>query len=279
MAQALFDIEAKNRNRDRARRADASALFLHELVAEQVSERLKEVNRTFTSPAIVTAFPEIWLTHFPDATILVEAETLALNVGQHDLFIHALSLHASNDPVGQIIQGSRALKPDGLFLAAMFGGRTLNELRSSLAEAESMLFGGLSPRVFPMGELRELGGLLQRAGLALPVADTDMIPVTYPDLHALMRDLRNMGEGNALAGRSRQFTPRSLFSEAERIYRSNFGDADGRLRSTFDIIYLTGWTPSETQQKPLRPGSAVARLADALGTVETTFEDPVTGRR
>jgi len=170
--------------------------------------------------------------------------------------------------VGQLIQCRRALRPDGLLIAAMFGGQTLNELRTALAEAEAAVRGGLSPRILPMGDLRDLGSLLVRAGLNLAVADSDRLEVKYRNINALMRDIRAMGEGNSLTTRPRNFTGRNLFSAAAESYETHFGTPDG-LPASFEIIYLTGWAPSNTQQVPLRPGSAVARLADALSTDET----------
>jgi SAM-dependent methyltransferase len=195
-------------------------------------------------------------------------EVLPLAQGTHDLVIHALSLHWANDPLGQLIQCRRALKPDGLFLAVMFGGQTLQELRASLAEAESLVTGGLSPRVLPMAEIRDLGALMQRAGFALPVADSVTQTVHYTDLPALMADLRAMGETSALAARPRHFTRRDILTKAEAIYRANFPAPDGRITATFEVIFLTGWAPHESQQQPLRPGSAKARLADALRVPE-----------
>jgi len=270
MPPLLFDPNCVARNRQRARAMPETALFLHQRVVEQVSERLIEINKRFTRPAIVTAFPDIWRDFLPDATLVAEAEALDLAPGAHDLVIHVLGLHWSNDPVGQLIQCRRALQPDGLFLGTLFGGRSLHELRASLAEAESRVKSGLSPRVSPMAELRDLGGLLQRAGLALPVADADTFDVTYADLASLMHDLRAMGETNALAARPKAMTARALINAASEIYAANFTTDEHRLNATVEMIYLTGWAPSENQQKPLRPGSAQTRLADALGTTEFT---------
>jgi len=250
------------------------ALFLHELAAQQILERLNEVNKTFTTPAVVTDFPEPWRDLLPEMTVIAEAETLAIAPGAHDLVIHALSLHWANDPVGQMIQCRHALRPDGLFLGVMFGGRSLHELRTVLAEAESLIKGGLSPRVAPMAELRDLGGLLQRAGLALPVADADLLTVTYADLMALAHDLRAMGETNALTTRPKSAMPRALLDAAAKIYAQHFSDDQGRLAATAEMIYLTGWAPSSDQPKPLRPGSAKTRLADALGVPELSAHDP-----
>lgn len=267
----LTDRNALALHRARARRDPA--FFLHEIVADEVKDRLSEVKRELRKVAIVSPFPEVWAPRFPDALIVPDDEVLALTPGTMDLVIHALALHWANDPVGQIVQSRRALRPDGLFLGALFGGQTLAELRASLAQAESDLTGGLSPRVVPMGEVRDLGGLLQRAGLALPVADSAPHAVTYRDALHLMRDLRAMGETNALAQRRRSVPPRALFAHAADLYARNFAADDGRITATFEVIYLAGWAPHESQQKPARPGSAVQRLADALGTEETPLPD------
>ena len=248
----------------RRARAREEALFLHHDTADEIEERLAEVNRRFTAPAVVTAFPQIWAARLPGARIIADEDVLALEPGAHDLVIHALTLHAANDPVGQLIQSRRALRPDGLFMGAMFGGQTLSELRTALAEAEAEVMGGLSPRVLPMGEIRDLGGLLQRAGFALPVADSTPRRVSYPGLTALLHDLRGMGEANALAARDRRPPPRRLFERAAEIYHRNFPEGEGRIRATFDVVFLTGWAPDPGQQQPLRPGSAAMRLADAL---------------
>lgn len=263
----LIDRAALSRNRARAL-AQGADLFLHNEAAAEVEERLGEVNKRFTDPAVVTAFPAPWAEILPGARIVADEEVLALEEGAHDLVIHALSLHWSADLVGQLIQCRRALRPDGLFLGVLFGGRTLSELRVALAEAESRLTGGLSPRVLPMAEIRDLGALLQRAGFALPVADTVKKTVTYATMFHLIADLRAMGEGNALADRSRRAAPRALFPAAAEIYAAAFPAGGGRIAATFEMIWLTGWAPDPRQPKPLRPGSAVQRLADALGATE-----------
>lgn len=248
-------------------RADGSAWFLHDMAITEVQERLKDVNRTFTRPAVVTAHPEVWQDVVPGAQVVPAQDVLPLEPGSHDLVVHAMNLHWADDPVGQLIQCRRALCEDGLLLVATLGGETLTELRAALGQAESDVMGGLSPRVAPMGEIRDLGALLSRAGLALPVADRAPVTVRYRDIAHLAQDLRAMGETNALAARHRRTPPRDLFSRADRIYREGFPDGDG-IRATFETVFLTGWAPSDIQQKPLRPGSAQARLADALGVAE-----------
>lgn len=262
----LTDTAALARHRTRAR---ADALFLHQAAADEVEDRMDVVNKAFTNPAIVTGFPHFWAKRFASSDVVPDAETLILEPQSHDAVIHAMSLHWANDPVGQLIQCRRALRSDGLMLAVCLGGQTLHELRACLGQAETEITGGLSPRVAPMGELRDLGGLLQRAGFALPVADTLPLTVSYSDAWALMRDLRAMGETNALAQRLRKPTRRSVLDRAATLYDDHFGDGSGRVTATFELIFLTGWAPDESQQKPLRPGSAQQRLADALGTGET----------
>jgi SAM-dependent methyltransferase len=243
-------------------------MFLHEEALFEVQERLIDVNRSFTSPAIVTGHPEFWAAAFPNALIVPDDDTLALDPDTHDLVVHAMGLHWANDPVGQLVQCRRALKPDGLFIGAFFGGQTLAELRAALSEAEVSLTGGLAPRVAPMGEIRDLGGLLQRAGLALPVADNSKRSVSYSSPMALLRDIRAMGEGNALMDRQKIPPPRDLFARMARIYTDHYASGPDRVTATFEMIFLTGWAPSETQQKPLQPGSATTRLADFLNTPE-----------
>ena len=257
----LTDRKALSRNRARASRA---ALFLHEEAVFEVQERLIPVNRAFTAPAIVTPFAEIWQDVLPGAKIVPDAEVLDLQPQAHDLVIHAMALHWANDPVGQLVQCRRALKPDGLFLGFLLGGQTLHELRAVLAESEAAVAGGLSPRVLPMGEIRDLGGLLQRAGLNLPVADAFTRQASYRDALHLMQDLRAMGEASALAARPRRFPRRSLFADAAQRYHTAYGLPEGRIAATFEVICLTGWAPHDSQQKPLRPGSAIQRLEDAL---------------
>jgi len=269
----LFDTKALSKHRARAAKLGNAAWFLHEFAADCVHERLQDINRTFTQPAFVGWNPDVWQktlalggTTVPDATVI------DLPVQAHDLIINGLTLHWANDLVGQLVQMRRALKPDGLMIAAMFGGQTLNELRTAFAEAEARIEGGISPRVAPMAEIRDLGALLQRAGFALPVADSITLTVEYDTSIHLMNDLRNMAETNALIARRRTLKRETLAMAAD-VYSSNYTKASGRIGATFEFVFLTGWAPSEDQQKPLRPGSAQQRLADALGVAEHDADD------
>jgi SAM-dependent methyltransferase len=202
----------------------------------------------------------------PDA--VADEERLPLAPESIDLAVSVLALHFANDLPGALAQVRRALRPDGLFLAAVLGGETLTELRQSLAEAEVEITGGAAPRVAPFAELRTLGGLLQRTGFALPVIDQDRVIVRYANALELMRDLRGMGATSVLHERSRRPVRRSVLFRAAEIYRQRFADPDGRICTTFDVVSLSGWAPHESQQQPLKPGSARTRLADALGARE-----------
>ncbi|BBU59169.1 SAM-dependent methyltransferase [Mameliella alba] len=266
----LTDRHALTLHRARAR---AEALFLHEAARDDAQDRLAMVNKGFTDIAVITPFPQVWQPHFPQATCIADTEVLDLDEGAHDLVIHALCLHWADDPVGQLIQCRRALRPDGLCLVLTLGGQTLHELRAALAQAETEVTGGLSPRVAPMGEIRDLGALLQRAGLALPVADSAPLTASYASPLHLMHELRAMGEGNALEGRLRHPTRRAVLLRAAEIYAREFTLPNGRVPATFEIITLTGWAPDASQPQPLRPGSAAQRLADALNTSETPLKD------
>lgn len=265
----LTDRKALARHRTRARALPGhdEALFLHRLALADLEERLTEVNRTFTAPAIVTGFPELFA-NWQKAAVVYDDDMIALEQGAHDLVVHFMSLHWANDPVGQLVQCRRALRPDGLCLVVLPGGRSLQELRAALAEAETEVTGGLSPRVLPMGEIRDLGALMQRASFALPVADSLVQTVEYRSFPALLADLRAAGETNALSGRLRSFTRRAVLAEAADIYARSYSSSEGRLAATAELVFLTGWAPHESQQQPLRPGSAKARLADALGVPE-----------
>ena len=201
-------------------------------------------------------------------SVVADEEALPFGEATLDLVVSALALQLVNDLPGALMQLRRALKPDGLFLAALLGGETLTELRQSFAAAESEIEGGVSPRVAPFADLRDLGALLQRAGFALPVADADRLTVRYDSAFALMHDLRRMGATNALIDRRRTPLRRGTLLRMAQIYAERFADPDARVRATFEIMWLSGWAPHPDQQQPLKPGTAKARLADALGTRE-----------
>jgi SAM-dependent methyltransferase len=282
----------------RARRRRARALgfetFLIDRVAADLAERLSAVLRQFDiavdlgtpTDAVRTAFTGLTsigtlIAANPDVTgedapaVAADEEALPFRDGSLDLVVSALALQFVNDLPGTLIQTCRALKPDGLFLAAMLGGDTLTELRQSFAEAESQIEGGVSPHVAPFTDVREMGVLLQRAGLALPVTDVDRLTVRYSSPFTLMAELRRMGATNALTERRRTPLRRATLLRMAEIYTTKFADRDGKIRATFEIVWLSGWAPHESQQKPLRPGSAQTRLADALGTREIgTGEKP-----
>jgi SAM-dependent methyltransferase len=264
----IFDPRLRALHRARALRLPGDRFLAQEAV-EGVRDRLLPVNRSF--PAALS-LDENAVTVLQDAQIAWQAATFDSNEmltasGSYDLAISILGLHALNDLPGALTQIRRALRPDGLLIAAVFGGATLFELRDSFAAGEAATIGGISPRVAPMADVRDLGGLLQRAGFAMPIADLERTTVRYRDFFDLVRDLRVMGETGALAGRLGGLR-RDTLAAALAHYQQNHAEPDGRLRATFDIIYLTGWSPDESQPKPLRPGSAKMRLADALGVKE-----------
>jgi SAM-dependent methyltransferase len=269
-----------------ARASTLPASFLLDRVAADVEERLSLVSRGFPRALdLGTPGPQITQVLGRDPGRLViraapllagagplssvaDEETLPFASESFDLAVSALSLQWANDLPGVLVQIRRALAPDGLFLAALVGGQSLTELRTALTAAEAELTGGASPRVAPFVDVRDLGGLLQRAGFALPVTDVEPVIVRYSSMFALMRDLRGMGATNALCERSRVPLRRAVLLRAAEIYSERFSDPDGRLRATFDIVWLSGWAPHDSQQKPLAPGSARMRLSDALNARE-----------
>jgi SAM-dependent methyltransferase len=282
----IFDQSLLDARRRRAiAAATQGADFLLRLVADDLAERLQAVKRRFSlaveigSPISLVADRLkatgqigriLRLDRLAEASphVVGDAEALPLRAESLDLVISALSLQWIDDVPGALAQIRGALKPDSLFLAALLGGNTLTELREAMASAESEITGGASPRVAPFAELRAVGGLLQRAGFALPVIDQDRHTVRYESALHLMRDLRAMGATNILIERSRRPLPRAVLMRALEIYSERFADPDGRIRATFEVISLSGWAPHGSQQQPLRPGSAKARLADALGVSE-----------
>jgi SAM-dependent methyltransferase len=292
----VFDRALVVRRRRRAA-ASGPVTFLLDRVARDLSDRLSTVLRHFdlvvdlgtptdalrrvlgqldTLGAIVAAGPLIGGSA-AGPQVVVDEEALPFRDGSLDLVVSALALQFVNDLPGTLIQIRRALRPDGLFLAALLGGDTLTELRQAFAAAEAEVEGGISPRVAPFADIRELGALLQRAGFALPVTDVDRLTVRYDSVLTLMHELRRMGATNALAERRRSPLRRATLMRVAEIYAERFADPDGRLRTTFDIAWLSGWSPDASQQQPLRPGSAKARLADALGTREISGGDRAEG--
>ena len=296
----VFDRDTVRRHRDRAAAGLAAHDFLLREAGERLVDRLADIRRRFPvaldlgchdgrlaeqigerggierlvrsdlSPAMAGRAAGRGL---PGEALVADEERLPFAPESFDLVLSNLSLHWVNDLPGCLLQVRRILKPDGLFLASMLGGESLVELREVLLEAELATSGGASPRVSPMAGLGDAAGLLQRAGFALPVADADLITVTYEDAFRLMADLRGMGETNATLARERRFTRRRLLFDAASRYRERFSGADGRLIASFQILYLTGWAPHQSQQQALSPGSARTRLAAALDSVEQPAGD------
>ena len=261
------------------RRARARDSFLAADVGDNLAQRLGAVNRRFMRALDLSSRDEIFAAIAPLAAswtrtslvsgdLIADEEALPFAPESFDLVVSALSLHAVNDLPGALAQIRRVLKPDGLFLAALFGGTTLSELRVAFASGESETLGGVSPRVAPMADVRDLGGLLQRAGFALPVADGEKTTVRYGSFVTLVDDLRALGETNALAERAKNFLRRDVLTATLESYAAQSGDEEGRFVATFEVIYLTAWAPHESQQKPLKPGVAKTRLADVLHTEE-----------
>jgi len=284
----IFDRRLLRARRVRAA-AHEPATFLVERAAEDLAGRLSAILRKFDlaldlgTPtdavrsalanrvgAIVAVDPVASQLAGECLAVAADEEALPFRDASLDLVVSALTLQFVNDLPGTLIQIRRALRPDGLFLAAMIGGDSLAELREAFAQAEAEVEGGVSPRVAPFADLRDLGALLQRAGFALPVTDVDRLTVRYASPLALMHDLRRMGASNALSERRRTPLRRTTLHRVFEIYAERFADPDGRIRATFEIVWLSGWAPHESQQKPLKPGSAKTRLADALRTQEVS---------
>ncbi len=293
----IFDRAVKRRQRQRAMLQAADFDFLRAAVADRLLDRLEDIRRTFPL-ALVQGCDSAWLQArlqgrggietlismdaVPTAAplhMVGDEELLPFAERRFDLVIGLLNLHWINDLPGALIQIQRVLKPDGLFLGAMLGGATLSELRQAWLAAESELEGGVSPRVSPMAETLDGAALLQRAGFALPVADSEVIRVTYADAFRLMRDLRGMGETNAILDRRKSFTRRATLLRMAEIYQQKFPAEGGRIAAGFEVITLTGWSPHDSQQKPLRPGMAANRLAAALDTVEYPLGDRASPKR
>jgi SAM-dependent methyltransferase len=287
MSALVFDRDLIRRRLTRAVAGDYPD-FLLARATEDLEERLAAVLRRFGLAAdLGTPLPSaaavlrgkaqaLWrMAETPGtaADLVGDLERLPLAPASIDLAASLLALHGVNDLPGALIQIRRSLRPDGLFIGCLLGGRSLQELREALLAAEAETTGGVSPRVAPFADLRDMGSLLQRAGFALPVVDSELVTVRYRDLFGLLRDLRALGWTNALTDRRKAGLRRDTLLRAASLYAERFADADGRLRASFEIVWLSGWAPHESQQKPLRPGSAKARLADALGVPEIKTGD------
>ena len=293
VAPGPFEPRLVRQRKRRAAKTFREAAFLHRRVVADLADRLEAIPRPFPRALAlggdgllseeVRARPELSarIGEIVEADIAsgieIDPEHLPFAEESFDLIVSPLALHTVNDLPGALIQIRRALKPDGLMLAALFGGETLNELRLSLIEAESELTGGAGPRVAPFADLQDVAALLQRAGFALPAADRDVTTVRYAEPMRLLADLRAMGETAALAERNPRALSRRILVRTFEIYRARFSDPDGRVRATFEILTATGWALHESQQKPLKPGSAKARLADALKTQEKSAGEKAGG--
>ena len=298
----LFDRRLHRRRLSRAAASFSGANFLKERAATDAVERLEAILRSFPlcvdlgardgafaralaksdareriGTLIETDFSGSMLAGRSGPRVQVDEEALPFAAESLDLVVSTLALHWVNDLPGALIQIRQALKPDGLFLAAVLGGASLTELRQSLTAAEAELTDGAGPRVAPFADTFDAAGLLQRAGFALPVADVDRVTVRYEHPLKLIADLRAMGETNVLVERARRPLSRAVLARACEIYTERFADPDGRVRATFDILTMTGWAPHPDQQKPLRPGSAKMRLADALGVKEQSAGEAAGG--
>lgn len=264
----IFDNALVARRQKRAAAATGDEFYLYEEGARQLSERLSDFNRGFdTVLALGRGLKKDFFETKPKTlktATLGEGERLEGAAGEFDLFISNLALHWVNDLPGVLAQGCRALKPDGLFLAVMLGGETLTELRQALLQAETEVTSGASPRVSPFADIRDAGNLLQRAGLQMPVADIEKFVVSYETPFHLMKDLRAMGEANALLERKKTFTGRKVFERMAEIYMEKFADQEGRIPATFEFLHLKGFAPGPNQPKPLKPGSGKVDLGDVF---------------
>lgn len=269
----IFNRSHLHRQRQRAAAQFATYRFLHDWCEQEILDRLTLIRRDFpvtaflssrASPSFRQSLEKLKNVSENKITELSLAEVIDLDTASTDLIISIFDLHTINDLPGVLVQIRRALKPDGLFIACLPGGETLYELRAVLMESELNIYGGASPHVFPFADKQQMGALLQRAGFALPVVDSDILTVAYRDLFHLLQDLRGMGEGNAIAERRKNFMGKRFFPLADEIYREKFPDEGGKIAATFEIISLIGWAPHASQPKPLAPGSAQHSLKDAL---------------
>ena len=285
----IFDRKKIRVQRNRALKKITDHNFLVQWASDQLLSRLSIIKKEFPvclqvgTRASLDSSKIKGLKHLVTVdntmtgnSVIADEELLPFAPKSFDLILSALNLHTTNDLPGTLLQLKQSLKPDGLFLSAILGGETLHELRSIFTQAEMDISGGISPRVAPFADMPQMGALMQRAGFNLPVVDSEIVTVTYDNLFKLILDLRLMGEGNALTQRSKSFNNRELLMRAAELYKKQYSEADGKIVATFEIIFLIGWAPHESQQKPLRPGSAKTRLSEALGTQEVSTKEKAT---
>ncbi len=292
----IFDRVLLQKRRKRALSQFSDHDFLFTWANDRIAERLNDIKRSFpfalqiggrSDSAAFSKNQKIdhliamdcnthMLHGFGNRSIVAEEDIFPFANHSLDLILSVLSLHSVNDLPGALIQMRRALKPDGFFVAAMFGGETLRELREVISEAEILTRGGVSPRVFPFADKQQMGSLLQRAGFALPVVDSEIITVTYDHMFKLLYDIRGMGESNIIEARDKAYVGRDFFSSAAKIYHDRYAEENGRITASFEIIFIAGWAPHESQQQPMKPGGADMRLSDALHTNEIDTGDKAT---
>lgn len=292
---SIFDKESLLRKRSRAIKTFSQHDFLHQWSKNQLMDRLSDINRDFNvavaigsrcpiestdhdkiKSSIVTDITRQTISQCTSDYIIADEEFLPFAPKSLDLVISNLNLHTVNDLPGCLLQIRHALKNDGLFLASMLGGETLHELRKIMMEVELEIYGGVTPRISPFADKPQMGDLLQRAGYTLPVVDSDIITVTYDNIFKLYSDLRGMGETNIVSARRKTIDQKNFFMRVAEKYQSAHAESDGRIIASFEVIFLLGWSPDESQQKPLRPGSAKHSLAEALGAQEFQTGDKAT---
>lgn len=285
---AADDVQVFDRILIKARRNRSAANFkdydfLFQWTDQQLKSRLSDIKRDYASVLQIGArgsvFDNAVVMDIADGfspSIIAEEEFLPIKDGSLDMVISTLALHSVNDLPGALMQIRKALKPDGLFIAALLGGETLHELRECLMQSEIALKDGASPRVSPFADKQQLGALLQRAGFALPVVDSEIVTVTYEHVFKLFGDLRGMGESNVIAARSKEYVGKTFFMETGKRYQETYAEADGRIPASFEVLFLIGWAPHDSQQQPLKPGSGKTRLAEALGSDEVEAGEKAT---
>jgi NADH dehydrogenase [ubiquinone] 1 alpha subcomplex assembly factor 5 len=284
MTSTIFDTPLLRMRQNRKNISFKDHDFIYRWTCHQILDRLSVITRGFDNVTHFGARDDCLIKKFKASYscdlnaqhsphVIGDEEALPLRFSSQDLIVSTLNLHRMNDVPGALIQIKRALKPDGLFMGAMFGGQTLLSFRESIMEAEMEYHGGVSPRIFPFADKQDCGALMQRAGFALPVIDSETLTVSYSNLTKMLHDLRGMSESNILLERNKKYVGRDFFNKVEEIYRDKTDSDSGYFDAKFEIIFLLGWAPHDTQQKPLKPGSASGRLADFFGTHEIKTGD------